>query len=303
MIHVATPNALPMDEAMRVAYAQWSCQPLGVGGSPDGWSKISEFQRCPYRYYLRHEMGAIYSAGPEPAYLQIGGLWHAAVALHYARMLPEGAPGWRPNLPPPHDFIDAVRDAGAELAFVEEAQRMFWGYQEQYGPDMDSLRPLAIEMDAGIVGKHTSRFDMVAENTRIGGIWITEHKTAFAETADVMEGWFLDGEVLGEQYSWKLSGLDKVFGPLQGVCINLGFKGRPPTFKRLEVPITESVMEDFITDRLHWGAVREHYRRLNYWPRKLQGCKGPHGKDDLCGYRFHCREGNPGLLQIRRPEE
>jgi hypothetical protein len=301
-IHVATPNAKPMDLAMIEAFARWNCEPLGVGSSADGWSKMAEFQRCPYRYWLRHEAGAIYSAGPEPAPLQIGGLWHAAVACHYCRMLEKGMPGWRATPPPPIDFIDAVEEAGAELAYVEEARRMFYGYQEHHGVN-DPLRPLAIEMGAGIQGVHTSRFDMVASEERLGGIWIVEHKTAFAETAEVIEGWYLDGEIIGECYSWRLSGLDKVFGPLMGVIVNLGIKARPPTFRRLEVPIPESVMQDYIRDRAHWGAVREHYRKIGYWPRKLQGCKGPMGKDDLCAYRLHCRESNPMLLQIRGSEK
>jgi hypothetical protein len=301
IVHFATPDAVPMDVAILRAFARWGCEPLGVGGSADGWSKMYDFQRCPHRFYLRHEVGAVPVGvgedAPEPSQLQTGGLYHVCLALHYCRQLEPGAPGWRPNLPPPLDFIDAVEEEKPELAFVEEARRMLYGYMEHW--QNDSLRPLAIESGAGIKGVHTSRYDMVAEEMNVGGVWITEHKSAFAETTDVMEGWFLDGEIIGEVYSWRLSKLDEVYGPLMGVIVNLGFKARPPTYKRLHVPVPESVLEDYARDRAHWGAVRDHYRRIGYWPRKLQGCKGPFGKNDLCAYRYYCRESNPGLLQIQ----
>jgi hypothetical protein len=298
-IHIATPNARTMNEVLALAFQSFNCAPLG-GPSNDGWSKMSDFLRCPYRYYLRHEKGAIIKqdtltrghAGPE-----VGGLVHALLALHYCRLLPEGYPGWRANAPSPFDFLDRVQELGAELAFVNEARRLYWGYTEHYGAEGPEygFEPVAVEMGAGIEGIHTCRYDMLAWNQ--GALWIYEHKTAHAETADVLEGWWLDGEILGEVYGFQLSQLDEQFcGKLAGVVINLLFKTTPPKFRRLEIVFPQNIIDSYARDRHHWGQQREQYRRRGHWPRSLQGCMSRY---DMCTFWAHCRDEDASLLQIR----
>jgi hypothetical protein len=293
-VHIQTPNAKAMDVAIREVFAAFGIPPLG-GQSADGWSKVSDFLRCPYRYFLRYELGAEVpdaGNGGDPN-LEVGSLVHVGLAVHYASMLPQGAPGWHPNYPSPLDFLDAVEASGVELGHVVRARQLLYGYWEHYNPD--NLEPLAIEVPAGIEGVHTSRFDMVAR--RDDGTWITEHKSSYRETEEVIEGWYLDGEVVGEVYSWRLANLSQKYGPLAGVLINLLFKTNPPKFRRLEVPISSEVVEWYARDRAHWGSVRDHYRNIGYWPRKLTGC---FSYNRFCGYRPHCRDGSPTLVELRR---
>jgi hypothetical protein len=298
-LHVQTPDAKPMEDALTLAFKSFDCEPLG-GPSQDGWSKMYDFLRCPYRYYLRHEQNvvirpdALIKAAPA---LGVGSLVHACLALHYCRLLPEGFPGWRANPPSPLDLLDKVQELGAEMAMVQEARRLYYGYAEHYGvegPDY-GFEPVAVEYGAGIVGTHTCRYDMLAWNQ--GSLWIYEHKTAHAETQDVLEGWWLDGEIIGEVYGYQLSDLNKLFGgPLTGVIINLLIKTHPPKFRRLEIIFPQKVVDSFARDRQHWAQQREQYRRRGHWPRSLQGCMSRY---DMCQFWAHCRDEDASLLQIR----
>lgn len=283
-----------MDQAVARAFEQYGAPVLG-GPSGDGWSKQADLQRCPYRYYLMHEKGVVLP-GPTAPPLEIGILWHAALACHYHRLLPAGYPGYHPNTPSPDQLLDAVEAVGAELANVTAARRLVWGYLEHW--PLDDVQPVALEYPAGVAGVHTCRYDMVGWHD--DELWVFEHKSAAKETEDLMDAWFLDGEVLGEMYGWRLSQLDAVFGArLTGVIINIGFKSNPPRYRRLKVVVPEVVIRQYIRDRAFWNAERESYRATGYWPRKLQGCLSRY--NDVCGFFPHCRDGND-LVQLGGPD-
>lgn len=304
-VHVETPDAIPLDLVMTRAFSACGIEPLG-GTSADGWSKVSDLQRCPYRYYLRHERAL--QIAPEmltresTGALEIGGLVHAALALHYNRMLPEGYPGWRKNPPAPLDFLEKVADLGGERNFVNEAARLVGGYIENYGYERD-IHPVAIEFPAGQPGIHTCRFDMLAwwdgGGTAPAGLWNVESKTASRETADVLEGWWLDGEVIGQHYVFDKFKLAELFhAPLQGTIINLIIKTHPPRYRRLEIVMPREVIEAYAEDRGYWSTYRDHCRNVGHWPRKLQGCLSRY---DMCEFWSHCRDMKSHyLVPIRR---
>ncbi len=298
-VHFQTPDAMPMNEAIDAAFKFFGCETLG-GASADGWSKMSDFQRCRYRYYLKHELGAVAVDPtdqnlkiPSPPALEVGGLYHAAMALHYARRLPEGYPGCQKDLPPPMDFLEKIEELRAEYNNVALARRLYYGYSEFYGPELD-LHPVAVELAAGTAGIHTCRYDTLVWEE--GTLWNLEHKTAAAETVDVMESWWLDGEIIGQYYAWRLSGLDKVFGPLTGTIINLAFKSSPATYRRLKVIVPPQVIDQYIEDRMAGNVDRERCRRSGRWPRSLQGCLSRY---DRCAFWAHCRDADNSLIQIR----
>ena len=314
-VHFQTPDAVSMNEAIDQAFKFYGCETLG-GASLDGWSKMSDFQRCRYRYYLKHELGAVAVDPtdqnlkiPYPPNLEIGGLYHAALALHYARRLPEGYPGWPPKLPPRRELLDKVEELRAEYNNVLEARRLYYGYSEHYGPELD-LEPVAVEFAAGVDGVHTCRFDTLVWEE--GALWNLEHKSARAETTDVMESWWLDGEIIGQYYAWRISELDKVFGRLTGSIINLAFKSHPAEYRRLKVIIPEQVVDQYVEgapslraagirgdqyveDRMAGNADRERCRRTGRWPRSLQGCMSRY---DRCAFWAHCRDADNSLIQI-----
>lgn len=299
-VHIENLAAVSVNEAVDKAFASFGIAPLG-GASADGWSKTSDLQRCAYRFYLRHErqldidpdMRSRASSGA----LEVGGLVHICLALHYGRMLPEGYPGWRKNQISPFEFMDRVIEMGAESNFVNEALRIYSGYAEHYGYETD-IRPVAIEYAAGQPGIHTCRFDMLAwwdgGGTSPPGLWNFEAKTTSRETSDVLEGWWLDGEIVGQHYVFQKFGLEKIFhAPLQGTVINLMIKNHPPRYRRLEIVQAPVVIESYALDRAYWQTYRDHCRNTGNWPRSLAGCMNRYGP---CEYWSHCRDMNNNYL-------
>lgn len=280
LIQLTNPNAKSIEQCIREAYESFGVPPLG-GASTDGWSKLADYQRCPYRYWLLHEQPkteATWEQNHEtPAALELGALFHSMLAMHYATFMVR---------PTPYALAERVAVLGGNTAIVDEAKRLYGAYFNQYGNVVDEeVRPLAVELGAGIEGIHTCRYDLLAER-KDAGVWIIEHKTASSETRQVLEGWWLDGEILGEVYAYKLSGLDKIFGPLVGVCVNITFKTKVPKFRRVEVVVTDDLVEAYARDIAWWKGSRSACKTTGVWPRKLQGCIS---KYDTCTFFDHCR--------------
>lgn len=273
-------------------YASYNVPSLG-GASVDGWSKISDYMRCPYRYWALHGqptqlIDALIPLGPKPVALELGALFHALLACHYIGSVPGAANAISyPEYPTAFEFIERMRTLGADESILTEAQRLYIAYYNHYGNSHDDgLQPVAIELAAGLEKIHTCRFDMLAYD-KAGGLWIVEHKTASRESRDVLESWWLDGEIIGEVYGYELSGLAKQFGLLVGVLVNIVIKTTVPKFRRVEVVIPPDLLARYASDRTYWGQARELNKLAQHWPRKLQGCISRY---DTCSLWDHCRD-------------
>jgi len=282
-----------VDAIIADAFRSFGCKPLG-GQSGTGWSKQSDFQRCPRRYQLKHELGATpLLVGEVAPGLDSGTVGHALLAAYYAGMLADDRyPGWQPNTPEPRALLQAMQAAGLPGELFMVAEQCLDGYLEHWATE--DVRPVAVEMSAGDAAFHTSRFDLVfyTEEGLHTGLWIGEHKLLKAGTD--LEEYRLHGEILGEMLSWQLSELDAFFGmPLSGVCLNVTFKPTktlPPRFQRLWLSVPpEEVMQRYMDDRVYWLQLLEDCQ-LRFgdkpWPRALFGCK----KYKLCRFFAHCRD-------------
>jgi hypothetical protein len=76
-----------------------------------------------------------------------------------------------------------------------------------------------------------------------GSVVVMERKSAAWLNEAVKDGWFLDGEVLGQIMLWKSSGMDKVFGPLAAVIVDIVTKQKTPDFLRVVVPSNLSTVK------------------------------------------------------------
>lgn len=273
------------DIVLREAFASFDCPSLG-GPSERGWSSQADFLRCPYRYQLKH----IRHMRPrdmdnKSKNLDIGSYTHAALAVHYAALLPEGYPGQHPNVPSADDLFAAVDARGGSIEALSEARRLFDGYIENYSQDT-FVMPVAVEMPVGDVHIHTSRLDLVTwvEDGIHDGLWICDHKTASSHSD--FEAWAHDGEILGEMYSWRLSQLDGTFGaPASGVCINVLVKTRVPTFQRLWLTFRPEQIDEYAKHQAHWRTMVDFYNRSGYWPKSMYGCAAKFGR---CRFWQHC---------------
>src|SRR5882672_5902829 len=265
-IQLFNPSAKSIEQCITEAYASFNVPSLG-GASVDGWSKISDFMRCPYRYQQFHEIpkddSQLVQLGQKPSALEIGTLYHATLACHYAGSCKPLAHTRNvyDGYPTALELVNRVTALGGDTAITSECERLYLAYFNHYGnPHDEGFSPLAIELPAGTAGVHTCRFDLLAE--RDGGTWIVEHKTASRETRDVLESWWLDGEIIGEVYGYKLSGLEKVHGPLVGVLVNVVIKTQVPKFRRIEVVIPDSLLERYAIDRDYWSHQRRAMQEL-----------------------------------------
>lgn len=292
-----------IDAIVKEAFAYLGCKPWG-GPSATGWSKQKDFQRCPRRYQLIHELGAVPALAniESTKGLDIGAVGHVLLAAHYARYLPDDSyPGWQQNPPEPLAVLDALEKFGLAIELRAEVERLFSGYLEFYANE--TIQPCAVEMPAGDAKFHTSRFDLIlyAQDGIHDGLWIGEHK--FLKSSTDIEEYRLDGEVLGELLSFELSKLSEFFGmPVNGVCLNVIFKPTKtglPRYQRLWISPPYEVIKRYAEDRAYWLNSLMLCKRVGgIWPKALNGCTT---KYRTCRFFNHCRDLDDGQIQLLGP--
>lgn len=293
------------DAIVSEAFAALGCEKWG-GVSPTGWSKQSDFQRCPRRYQLLHEMGASpLAVGGSTSALDIGSVGHLLLAAHYTRQLPDDRyPGFRDPCPEPQAVLDALAAAGMPADIVGTVQMLYDGYVEKWANE--EIAPVAVEMLAGTVGQHTSRFDLVFHvfEGMHTGLWIGEHK--FLVSSTDLDDYTLHGEVIGEVLSFHLSRLHEFFeAPLSGVCLNVILKPSLrgiPTYRRKWIAVSPAAVDRYVEDRMYWIAALQALKQLppsTPWPRALNGCTNKYRR---CRFFQHCRDLDDGQLVLPKKE-
>lgn len=114
---------------------------------------------------------------------------------------------------------------------------------------------------------------------------IITHNTAARFTADLLEGWHNDGEILGQIMVWKQAKLDKKYGKLRGTIVNIVGKQKIPQFARVIVPAQRWHVSQHEEDLKVWAALQEMYRATNTWPKARNNCVHRYG---LCQLFHHC---------------
>jgi len=279
-------NTYPfVDEVLDEIFAEAKLRRLGGVSSGKGWSMFTTYQRCPYLYqmkYVKERKPAILVESPS---LAIGTLVHVFLASYYARM---AAPDYPLS---PEDLHDRIK-AKANPTFVDEAWRVFSAYRVYYS--IESILPIAIEYDLRDPRTGEScRYDLVAffkESIagRPPGTYVIEHKTASRFDADTLDGWVVDGEVLGQVALWKRLGLDLRFGKLQGVIVNLLGKHKQPQFHRTLVAPESWQIDSHLDDLKRWDGLIQLSKSTSSFPRARTGCIGRYGR---CSWFDHCATG------------
>ena len=273
----------PMSDAIGAVCEQMDL-PVVSGGSGKGWSMWSTLERCPRAFYNKY-IAEI--PRDDSSALGVGGLVHALLAFWYSD-------GERTPFDPVA-FKTALLERNVNPESVYEAYRLFDAYCSYY--EEDYLTPLATEYTAKDPKTgNTCRYDMIAElhdPLPVGltpGIYIVEHKTtAKSFTWEVREGWDLDGEILGEIALWERAGLDKIFGKLQGLIVNVIGKQKQPEFHRAFVWPQEKAAQRHLAVLSHLEVLRKGYVKKGSWPMYFQGCITRYGK---CDYYQHCLSEN-----------
>jgi len=287
------PNAVSVDEALKLAVEKLGIDLTLTGGSGHGWSRSSTLQQCPHKYNLKYnkKVGG-WEAGKPPKALQVGGCFHALMAVYYQRQIDyDNAIPIGECTVEAAKLADAILDFGADATLVNAAWEYFEGYVNYYEQIGDYLIPLAVEYRAKDPnGPDTCRYDLIADVQNhplaLPGTYIVEHKTASRLGREQSEGWHLDGEIIGQCNIYKKARLLRKFGPLQGVIVNVIVKTKVPQFHReIVTPPTKSTRRQ-AKDLKVFRATKAVYEANNYWPRSLASCVGRYG---FCEFWDECR--------------
>ncbi len=286
---IVLPTFFSIEEACKVVFTEKGLERLGGQSSGSGWSNVSLFQRCPYawkRRYIQPLKVENFGIVAEFPALAIGTLVHTFLAVHYTRMIVPGYPLTA------DDINQRIRELGCDPAIYGEAWRVFNAYRLYY--QHESIQPLAIEFDLRDPRtNHSCRFDLIAffPDERPGmlpGTYNVEHKTTSQFSADNLEGWHGDGEILGQVDLWDRLHLERRFGPLRGVIVNLLGKQKEPKFHRTIVAPTSFTIDQHRNDLRNWNGRIQLAKAINDFPRSRNNCIGRYGK---CSLWEHCNKG------------
>jgi hypothetical protein len=280
-------SARPLDDVLVDVFGKYDMERLG-GRSGRGWSSFAAFQRCPYYYRTRYLDGR---RGSPSRALETGSVFHTFLALHYTWMMDEGL-----QLTP-HVCRQELLDGGANGDNVSAGWRLYEAYADRYVNDY--FYPLAVEHRVADPAGNSCRYDLIAkiETAQVGlppGTWIVEHKTTGRFDTAALDGWQNDGEILGQIAVWKRARLDRRFGRLQGVIVNIVGKQKTPRFHRTPVAVQRWHVRQHAKDLKVWDAFQQICKATNTWPRSRANCITRWG---LCEMFDHCAENQkPGKI-------
>jgi hypothetical protein len=260
---------------------------LGGISTGHGWSMYSQFMRCPLsfkkRYLQKQSDLALPVMRTERASLAIGTLVHTFLAVYYQRCIV-------PDYPLTPNMIRDQAKARANPEIVDESWRVFYAYAMHY--QYEEIQPLAVEYGLRDPRNGEScRYDLIAFfpqaiDGRLAGTYLLEHKTSGRFDEDTLDGWGNDGEVLGEIMLWKRLGLDRRFGTLRGVIINILGKQKEPKFHRTIVSPDSFLIEQHTNDLKKWEARIQMAIASDDFPRSRANCINRWGR---CNYYSECR--------------
>lgn len=283
----------PVDTALDRIYATHGLPRLGGQSSGRGWSSVGLFQKCRYAWNRRYRTAPTvldtFLAGENP-HLALGSIVHGLLAAYYVGMMP-GEPY---AVVTPAMVIDGLRTHGANPELINEGERLFGNYELFYRGE--AIEPLAVEHDLRDPRTGSStRYDLLAyfpdeAPGRLPGTYIVEHKTASRFDRATLVGWFNDGEILGEVGHYKRLGLEKRFGPLQGVIVNILGKQKDPQLHRTIVAPSLFQLDGHFQDLREFEAEIAMAIATNRFPRSRRSCVDRYG---LCEYFDHCQTGAP----------
>lgn len=292
---------------------------LGLGGAPTGsssavgstfWKRV---MRCPFEHAM-HELVQLRSKWDDEA-LTVGFLAHharehyyeahkaAQVGLSVAERQTELL--WRGQEDAERASwaaIEAVRtEPGYTNAPLGSKFPSTWNQLESvWASFLDSYRRaerwlvVATEETVRFTDPRTrldysARLDSLVVDYDRGGLYLGEFKTARAVTRDLVEGYQLDLQILGQVWLMRrcvdIEALGH--GPLKGVIIDIITKQKTPRVERVVVYPSEQHLKAFELAMEDWVLALDFHASRNY-PRAFGKCIGPDRGYRRCAYFDLC---------------
>lgn len=184
-------------------------------------------------------------------------------------------------------------------SLISEAERCFDAHTSYWGAGREDVTPLAIEWLAfNEALNYTCRYDMVgalgandplvsAGSFKAGDVFIYERKTSAWLSEMVLDGWFLDGEVLGEILNWKPSGCESLFGPLKGVIVDIVTKTKVPKLHQVIIPADLPTVQDHERWIKYTQGEIAMWEATGVYPKRFTQCFDRWGR---CGMWHNCAQ-------------
>lgn len=305
MAKIIVPNAPPA-RARHNESRQNPFELLGIentGASKAGNTFWKSMRLCPREHALRN-LVKLRRKGDAEA-LTVGITFHLALEVYYlAIQTHQQTVTIPPSGPTPAYFFGNIAEAekaswasiapmrgaeGYEETYAE-LERMLAGYFDNYRRQ-DRWRIIAVEEtleydDEGMA--YTSRLDLIVECYNRGGMWVVEHKSARTITDDLIAGYQLDQQILGQV--WLLDRcIDLSHYPtLHGVLVNITTKHKGgPRFERVECMPSKYHLRAFEESLRAWHQIAPVFEKLG-WPQALGNCAGPARYFSKCDYFDVC---------------
>lgn len=170
-----------------------------------------------------------------------------------------------------------------------EVERMLAGYFENYRHLDAGWKIVAVEETLEYDSQgltYSARLDLVVEIE--GGLWVVEHKTARAITEDLLTGYQLDMQIVGQVWLLKVCVDLKHYAPLRGVMVNITTKHvSGPRFERIQVCPSMDHLVAFEQSMRSWARLTTAFRAED-WPKALGNCTGGTRYFSACEYYDVC---------------
>ena len=256
-----------------------------TGASPTGSTFYKTLFTCPREFALKYIVG--FSPAKLGEALAIGWLFHHLLEVYYRSIMAYQRRsnakatsddflygGHKAAMHAAYTALAPVADADGYKEIYETAHRLITGYFERYD-HLDKWRIIAVEETIIYDGRfgYSARLDLIVEDFDLQGMVIVEHKTTKMLSADLLDSYQLDIQILGQK--WLVSKcIDlKRLPPFKGILINLATKHKTPQFVRHNVDPSRLHLDAFTTSIKAWTKLRPIYGRIG-WPQALGHCSG-----------------------------
>lgn len=283
---------------------------LGVsnGASRAGSTYWKRMRRCPREHALanivrlrkKHPTGELFEVSWA---LGDGILFHLGLETYYRARMAGSDVGaaeeaaWQQLLP-------LAQEPGYEESW-RDVERMLGAYFENYRHLDAGWKIVAVEETLEYESHgfgYSARLDLVVEID--GGLWVIEHKTARAVTEDLLTGYQLDMQIVGQVWLLKVCVDLKQYAPLRGVIVNITTKHATPRFERLQVCPALDHLAEFERSMRSWARLARSFE-AEQWPKALGNCTGGTRYFSACEFFDLChnlpRETVESLLELDEP--
>lgn len=255
-----------------------------TGASKRGSTFWKSLLACPREHALTHE------ARLQPRYvgdpLTLGWAWHHVLETYYRGLQAS---------PPVAEIADAYAVINTLIehpdyqAFGTKLNAMFDAYLDTYEP-FDKWRIVAVEENLEYSGMfdYSARLDLVVEDQDRGGLWIVEHKSARLLSAELLDNYQLDMQILGQVWLMRHCVDASQYPQFKGVRINITTTGtKTPQCARTEVYPSDAHLAAF--ERSMRGLVElRKTAAKQLWPQYLGHCAGYSRGYGRCGFFDVC---------------